>query len=100
MRIDTIYTHDYTTIVNANGGEEQLIVMASFGQSALCALVIVAMTVDGGKKTLLDEWVPSSQVEDYLRHAISIWDKPNAIGPDTAGNVDRIITAFKEASQL
>jgi len=94
MRLNGIEHRDYTTLVSGNDGEEQLIIAASPGQCGRTALLVAQASVDVGMQVLLNDVVRSDRVEEALRAAIAHWDRPNAIGADTAGNVDRIVEEF------
>lgn len=100
MKLNEIHTHDYTLIADGNGGEEQLVITNSFGQDGYAALTIVQASVDGGCTVLHSGRVRSDDVSKVIRTVIKHWDKPNAMGDDSTGNVDRIVAAFEKLNEI
>jgi hypothetical protein len=93
MRLDRITHLEYSTVVDGNGGEEQLILMISAGFNGYWSIVIVRAAVAGVVQVLLDDSILSPELDGRIREVIAYWDHANAIGPDTECNVDTIVEA-------
>lgn len=83
MHVDKITRVGYATIVEANGGENQLTVLGVPRQDGKTWLTVVASGVDSENDVILDKLVPTDSVRRVLTEAISGWHRPNAIGHDT-----------------
>lgn len=90
MRIDSIHHHDYTTIVDGNGGEEQTVITSVFRQDGKCSLHVLHVSVDSEVLTICSGLVESGKAHGFICNSIKFWDRPNAIGGDTSNNAARI----------
>jgi hypothetical protein len=48
LQVESVIQHGYTTLINANGGEEQIVIVSTGGQSGHVAFTILHTAVDGG----------------------------------------------------
>ena len=54
IQVNNITKHNYTTIIDGNDGEDQIIITSSPSQSGHIALLIVHVQVDGGLEIILN----------------------------------------------
>lgn len=114
MILNRIRTLDYTTVVDGNNGEEQLVIVSSPTEGAMNLLVIQA-SATGQIRVLLnaasngddpfsdiagEPAVPFKDVSHRLRLAIAHWDTKTEFGENTNGNVDAIIAAFNQHNAM
>jgi hypothetical protein len=85
MQVDRITAHAYTLIVDANGGEEQLLIAASGGQDGRFAVGILAMQVDGGGRIFRSPSSPRitlDQTIEVVKKAVRRWGIQNREAED------------------
>lgn len=93
MKVDKIYQAGYATIIEANGGEEQLTVLISGGQNGRAKVVAVRTQVDYGMWVLHnDHHRVGKPLGVALEQIIREWHKPNAIG--RSSNVEETLRGF------
>src|SRR5262245_8097651 len=74
MRVNWVKHVGYTTVVQGDNGEVELVLMASPGQDGRNRLHVVEAAVDGGMQILLHTTVRTDLDEaDAIRTAISHW---------------------------
>lgn len=88
MRVNTINRAGYAVVVEANGGEEQLTILASSGQNGKTRLIVVSMSVDFGGQVLFDGAVPTYSIQAAVTEQFRHWNRPNAIGVDSDFDAD------------
>lgn len=88
MYVDKIVRVGYATVVEANGGENQLTILDVPRQDGRTWLTAVSSSVDGKNEVLFDELWPARHLRRALMEIVNDWHRPNAIGPDTDRNHD------------
>lgn len=73
ITIDSIEFHAYTTLINGNSGEEQLVLMLSPMQSGRCACSIMAVQCDGGLRLVVHGTFLTNEMSLILPRYIEEW---------------------------
>lgn len=70
MRITGIKTHNYTFMVDGNGGEEQLVLVASSGQNGQTSFAWITTRVDLGPTHAFTQ--TNVATDEFIAHATQI----------------------------
>lgn len=107
ITINKITHVEYTTIVSGNGGEEQLVIVSSWGQSGSCDLHIVATSVDGGRSGKSYWRLPYGKSEEeifeFIRQSAREWlshkkpKKNKIIDTWVEEGAEIVVKAFKKS---
>jgi hypothetical protein len=73
MYLDKITNVGYATVIEANGGEEQLTILATTRQDGNTALAIVGTQVDGENKSFYNDLIRTNLVLDAVR-VVAVYD--------------------------
>ncbi len=65
--------HNYTMLVDGNGGEEQFVVIVSPSQCGKSPLVIVTAQCDGGAEVVTRKWVKHEKLAAEVETALIKW---------------------------
>lgn len=98
ITIDKIERHGYTVVVDGNGGEEQLVIVSSFGQHGGVPFEVIAAQVDGGVHRLGGRAIgvndKPEEVRPYLTQLVQLW-----CGGGDLAQVQKVVRAFFEEGE-
>jgi hypothetical protein len=83
MRINNITRVGFAVLVEANGGESQLTLLASPGQDGTTAFSAIATEVDGGCEVIADGACYTADLVQAATRIFLSWWRPNALGRDS-----------------
>jgi hypothetical protein len=98
MRVNSITRVGFAVVVEANGGENQLTLLASPGQDGTTSYSAIATEVDGGCEVIADGACRTLDLVQAAARIFLAWWRPNALGRDSdrAADLERFLDVIDE----